>query len=166
MDLIVDTARRRLSFAGADMDCLIGRGGAVPAGTKEEGDGATPLGRWPLLTVLLRPDRTAPPPRLALPWRWLHPQDGWSDAPEDPEYNRPVRHPHRHSAERLWREDGLYDVIVTTAHNTPPAPGAGSAIFLHCRAAKDHTAGCIAVDKPLLLDMLGRLKPGAALDIR
>ena len=38
-----------------------------------------------------------------MPWRWLRPDDGWSDDAADPAYNRPVRHPHPYSAEWLWR---------------------------------------------------------------
>ena len=57
--------------------------------------------------VLFRPGRAAPSPGMKLPWRWVRPGDGWSDGAEDPEYNRPVRHPHGYSAEHLEREDGL-----------------------------------------------------------
>ena len=163
--IAVDTSRCTLSFAGDVVSCVIGKGGAVRAAEKREGDGATPLGEYGLGTVLLRPGRAEPPPS-ALPWRWLTPDDGWSDDPRDPAYNRPVRHPHSHSAERLWREDGLYDVIVTTTHNTPPAPGRGSAIFLHCRVpGKDHTEGCVAVEKTALLALLTRLPPDACMKI-
>ena len=163
--IIVDTAARRLNAGGRDIPCLIGRGGAVPADKKREGDGATPLGRYALQTVLVRPDRNA---RIetALPRRWLHPDDGWSDDPADPAYNRPVRHPHAYSAERLWREDGLYDIIVTLAHNDPPVPGQGSAIFLHCTAKKDHTEGCIAIKRAALIELLAGAEANAFLDIR
>ena len=165
-DILVDTARRILSHEGREIPCLIGKGGTIAANAKREGDGATPLGRWPVRTVLLRPDRVTRP-ALNLPWRWLHPDDGWCDAPEDPAYNRPVRHPYPRSAERLWREDGAYDVIVTLAHNdAPPTPGAGSAIFLHCTAERDFTEGCVAIGRSDLLDILKTLAPGDAVDIR
>mgnify|MGYP003335818453 CR=1 FL=1 len=34
---------------------------------------------WPIRTVLFRPGRAAPPEGLALPWRWIRGDDGWSD---------------------------------------------------------------------------------------
>lgn len=162
----VDCAAQTLTAFGTTYPCVIGRSGAVAAAAKREGDGATPTGRWPLRTLLLRPDRVRLP-ATALPWRWLRPDDGWSDGALDPAYNRPVRHPHGYSAERLWRDDGLYDVIVTLGHNdAPPVAGAGSAIFLHC-AAPDFTPteGCVALPRDTLLALVSQHKPGDALDI-
>ncbi len=164
MHLRVDTATRRLRFDDHDVACVIGRGGAIDAADKREGDGATPLGVWPIRTVLLRPDRGIAPP-AHLPWRWLRPEDGWSDDPRDPAYNRPVRHPHLFSAERLWRDDGLYDAIVLLGHNdSPPIAGKGSAIFLHLREG-DVTEGCVAVPRETMATLLARLEPGALLEI-
>ncbi len=162
----VDAAARRLRFGDTWLSCAIGRSGAIAAADKREGDGATPLGEWPIRGVLLRPDRgIAPPARL--PWRWLRPDDGWSDDPRDPAYNRPVRHPHPFSAERLWREDGLYDAIVWLGHNgDPPVAGRGSAIFLHLLADKDFTEGCVAVSREAMAALLAKLAPGDALVVR
>lgn len=149
-----------------DLPCLIGRSGAIAAAAKREGDGATPRGSWPLRAVLLRPDRVAAPAGLALPWRWLRADDGWSDDPHDPAYNRPVRHPHRWSAERLWRDDGLYDVIVVLGHNDAPVvPGAGSAIFLHCSGDGRPTEGCVAVARDDLLGLIAIMARGDSLRI-
>lgn len=166
-DISVDTARRLLRHGDQDVPCHIGRSGAIDAGAKREGDGVTPLGRWPVRAVLLRPDRVPAIPELKLPWRWLRQDDGWSDDPDDPAYNRPVRHPHPRSAERLWREDQAYDVIVVLGHNdAPPVPGAGSAIFLHCAADHDFTEGCVAIARTHMLNLLPGLHPGDAVDIR
>lgn len=157
----VDTAARALRFGEVQAPVSIGRSGAVPARAKREGDGATPLGEWRMLAALLRPDRVATP-TTRLPWRWLRPDDGWSDDPTDPAYNRPVIHPHPRSAERLWREDGLYDVILVIDHNAGvPVPGLGSAIFLHCRGpGGGPTEGCVAADHAVLLGLLPQLAAG------
>ncbi|UAK24618.1 L,D-transpeptidase family protein [Sphingomonas nostoxanthinifaciens] len=166
MRLAVDCAARTLRAGDALIPCAIGRGEAIDAAAKREGDGATPYGHWPVRGVLLRPDRLTLPPSLALPWRWIRPDDGWSDDPADPAYNRPVRHPYACSAERLWRDDGLYDVIVILGHNdAPPIPGAGSAIFLHCWRDAAPTEGCIAVEREALLTLLPSLRPGDVLAI-
>jgi len=151
---------------GASLSCAIGRGGACAAEDKREGDGMTPLGVWPIRAILFRPGRATPPAGLRLPWRWVRPGDGWSDGVGDPDYNRPVRHPHRHSAERLEREDGLYDVIVVLGYNdAPPVQGKGSAIFLHCGEGRP-TEGCVAIDKAALRALIEQLAPGDAVEIR
>lgn len=162
----VDSAGLTLTGpGGVAIPCTIGRSGACPAADKREGDGRTPLGRWPVRAVLFRPDRAAPPAGLRLPWRWVRAADGWSDGAGDPEYNRPVRHPHGYSAERLERDDGLYDVIVILGHNdAPPEPDMGSAIFLHCSEGRP-TEGCVAIDKAALLALLPELAPGDVVDI-
>ncbi len=165
MIVAVDTATRILRAGEITVPCSIGRSGAVAAEAKREGDGATPLGTWPVRALLLRPDRVGRP-EARLPWRWLRPGDGWSDGVDDPVYNRPVRHPHPYSAEALWRDDGLYDVIVVLGHNdSPPLAGAGSAIFLHCWNEAKPTEGCVAIERGALLALLGRLGPGDVLEI-
>ena len=165
MILRVDTAAL-LFHAGDDvLPCLIGRGGACLAEAKREGDGCTPIGRWPLRGALVRHDRVSPL-ALPLPWRRIDPADGWSDDPADPAYNRPVTHPHRFSAERLWREDGAYDVIIPLGYNdAPPHVGAGSAIFLHCTDFIRPTEGCIAVARDALIALLPRLSTADAVEI-
>jgi len=162
--LVADTATRTLHFADISIPCAIGRSGACDADKKREGDGCTPRGIWPIRTVLLRPDRGLSPP-AHLPWRWLRPDDGWSDDPRDPAYNRPVRHPHARSAERLWREDQLYDVIVVLGHNDdPPVPGEGSAIFFHLREG-DVTEGCVAIPRETMVLLLATLDAASILEI-
>ena len=161
------TADGRLASPLGAVRCALGRGGVVEAAAKREGDGATPLGAWPLRRVLWRPDRLERPV-TALATRPLAPEDGWSDDPADPAYNTPVTHPHAFSAERLWREDGLYDVVVVLGHNDdPPTPGAGSAIFLHCARLPDYapTEGCVALARDDLLAVLARAGPGDALQV-
>jgi L,D-peptidoglycan transpeptidase YkuD (ErfK/YbiS/YcfS/YnhG family) len=164
--LRVDCRRQTLEAFGQTHRCAIGKGGVIAAADKREGDGATPLGRWPILAALLRPDRISAP-RTALPWRWLRPDDGWSDDPADPGYNRPASHPHRFNAERLWRDDGVYDIIILLGHNSAPVvPGAGSAIFWHvARPDFAPTEGCVAIERNALAGILQRLEPGMALAI-
>jgi L,D-peptidoglycan transpeptidase YkuD (ErfK/YbiS/YcfS/YnhG family) len=159
----MDLHLRRLdglwTLTGADgraRRCAVGRGGLRRA--KREGDGATPVGAWPLRRLLYRPDRIAPPD-AALPARALGPEDGWCDDPADPRYNTPIALPDPAGHERLWRADGLYDLIVILGHNDdPPVAGAGSAIFLHvARPDYGPTEGCVA----LALDDLRAVLKGA-----
>ena len=126
--------------------CLVGKAGLIAADDKREGDMATPVGDWPLRHVYFRPDRVTLPD-TALPTIALTPEMGWCDDPDHASYNRPVELPFAASHEKLWREDGLYDVIIVLGHNdSPPQPFLGSAVFFHLHAPDTrHTAGCVAV---------------------
>lgn len=134
---------------------MLGRTGVIAADAKKEGDGASPLGAWTLRQVLYRADREARP-QTALPCSAIGPDDGWCDAPGDPRYNERVVHPYPASAERLWRADHAYDLVVVLGYNDAPVtPGRGSAIFLHL-AQPDWraTEGCVAIDRATMLAVL------------
>ena len=136
--------------------CALGRGGI--GSKKREGDGVTPIGRYPMRRLLYRADRLNRP-ITKLPVGEIKPDDGWCDDPGDVAYNRPVELPYKASAENLWRHDGLYDLVVTLGHNDDPVvPNAGSAIFLHVASIRyDPTDGCIALSLCDLLDLLPKL---------
>jgi L,D-peptidoglycan transpeptidase YkuD (ErfK/YbiS/YcfS/YnhG family) len=146
--------------------CSIGKGGMKPAAEKTEGDGASPTGVWPIRTVLFRPDRVARP-ETGVPVEALSPDDGWCDDPADPHYNRAVKLPYPASAERMWRDDHVYDIVVILGHNDAPVePGKGSAIFFHlARDGYTPTEGCIAVTKTDMDRILGEVKPGWSMEI-
>jgi len=167
MDLIVKCTEKRLFLAAETYPCAIGRSGHLPAEEKTEGDGATPLGRWPLRRVYYRADRIDKP-HTKLPSRALTEHDGWCDAPHDPRYNRLVRLPYPASHERLWRQEAVYDLIVELGHNDDPVvPARGSAVFMHI--AKPNfapTAGCVALRMEDLCAVLKAIAPNSALDIR
>lgn len=154
----------RLRFGGLDVRCAVGRSGV--RGDKREGDGATPSGRFGLREVLFRPDR-GKAPVTGLPVRAIGREDGWSDDPADPRYNRRVVLPSRFHAEALWRRDGLYDVLaVIGANDDPVVAGGGSAIFLHiARADYGGTDGCVAIARADLLRVLARCMPGTEIEI-
>ena len=50
-------------------------------------------------------------------------------------------------------------------YNKEGVAGRGSAIFLHCKGSRRYTAGCIAIDKPAMRNLLQQLKPGAKIVI-
>jgi L,D-peptidoglycan transpeptidase YkuD (ErfK/YbiS/YcfS/YnhG family) len=68
----------------------------------------------------------------------------------------------------MWREDGLYDVVVVLGHNDdPPVPGMGSAIFLHCaRPDFTPTQGCVALARADLEAVLALAGPGSAIEVQ
>ena len=146
--------------------CALGPTGVIGAADKREGDGATPLGLWPMRQALFRPDR-GPRPRTSLAAAAIAPDDGWCDAPGDPAYNRPVKLPYPASAESLWREDHLYDLVIVLGYNDdPPIVGKGSAIFLHV-AKPDYapTQGCVALARPDLEEVLALAGEGSAVEM-
>jgi L,D-peptidoglycan transpeptidase YkuD (ErfK/YbiS/YcfS/YnhG family) len=161
------TADGWLDIGGRRVRCALGRAGVKPAAQKREGDLASPAGVWTIRRVLYRPDEGAPPV-TALPVEALSPDDGWCDAPDDEDYNRPIKLPHPASFEKMWRDDGIYDLVVVLGHNDdPPKPHMGSCIFLHlAREGYTPTEGCVAVTRPDLEELLRLAKPGDAVEIR
>ena len=149
-----------LDLPGRRVRCALGPAGVVDGRAKREGDGASPSGVFPLRRVLYRPDRGAAPV-TALPAAPLKPSDGWCDDSADPAYNRPVTLPYPASAEALWREDRLYDLIVVVGYNDDPPEGEwGSAIFLHiAREDWSGTQGCIAFERAALLELVALITP-------
>lgn len=146
--------RWQVGFGDRRWPAVIGRGGVTD--DKQEGDGATPLGCWPLRRLLYRADRAAAP-HCVLPAQPIGPSDGWCDDPDDPSYNQPVRLPYAASHEELCRDDSLYDLLVVLGYNDEPVvAGRGSAIFLHiARPGGTPTEGCVALARADLEELLG-----------
>lgn len=156
--------------AGAKRAAIGPAGIAVKGG---EGDGITPRGIFALREIFYRADRIARP-RTGLALRAMEKDDGWCDAPNDPNYNRLVKLPYPASAENMWREDHLYDLVAVLGYNDDPVvAGKGSAIFLHLAKSvgdsrsdnsksSDYSAtqGCVAMGYDDLLAAIEQLQPG------
>lgn len=140
-------------------DCTLGRTGIRC--DKREGDGATPMGVFPFRRLLYRPDRIATP-RTGLVTAVIAPDDGWCDDPSHPRYNQPIPLPSPAHHEVMWRDDGLYDLVMVIGHNDDPViPGRGSAVFIH--VAKPNlapTEGCIGLPRHDLLALAEDCLPG------
>jgi L,D-peptidoglycan transpeptidase YkuD (ErfK/YbiS/YcfS/YnhG family) len=72
--------------------------------------------------------------------------------------------PDWHSAEKMRRDDDLYELAIQIAHNLNPVrPGHGSCIFLHVWAGPGvPVTGCTALDKRALFEVARWLQPNAA----
>ncbi len=153
-----------LAFGSLRIAVALGRTGVLRR--KREGDGATPSGAMQLLSVLYNPHRTRRP-ATALPLTAIARTDGWCDAAGDRNYNRTVVQPYTGRAEHLWRDDGLYDVVVVLDYNIDPrVKGRGSAIFMHvARPGLLPTEGCIAMPLPQLKRLLAVVRRGARLHV-
>ena len=163
----MNTSTRTVQFNGRSYPCRIGRKGAVAFDKGREGDERTPLGDYSLRFGLYRADRL-PRPKSDLTFRPLREDDGWCDASDDPAYNRFIRLPYAASHEKLWREDGAYDMILVMNHNdSPPEAGLGSAVFIHVVHHDDrNTLGCIALAPEVMVQLLPQLKTGIAVSIQ
>lgn len=177
MDIIIEAASNRHKGHALGMfyfrhatnkhiwPCALGRGGI--RANKREGDEASPAGTWALRQVWYRPDRWGKP-ETKLPIRAIAKIDGWSDDPKDTDYNRAIRRPHSFHHEKLWRDDGLYDVFIELGYNdNPPIAGKGSAIFLHL-ATEDYapTQGCAALAADHMRLLLPHLTQAMTLTFR
>jgi len=163
----IDAKKCLLHCGGLTLPCRIGKGGVIPALKGREGDQKTPLGEYVLRFGLYRGDRL-PAPHSPLTFRVLRPDDGWCDAPDDPAYNRFIRLPYPASHEKLWREDGAYDIILVISHNdSPPIVGHGSAVFIHIAQPDDRkTLGCIALTPENMVKLLPNLLLGMRVQIK
>lgn len=134
----------------------LGRGGI--RADKREGDGGTPRGRFHPVRLWWRADRLVRPPTL-LPVRRIGRNQAWCETPTDRRYNRPFTRSANEPGDRLWREDGLYDLIIEIDHNARPRiAGRGSAVFIHvARADFTPTAGCVALRRRDLVLLLRRI---------
>ncbi len=133
---------------------------------KREGDGKAPAGVFALGTAFGY--AALPPDRLKLPYRQATGRDFFVDDPKAPAYNTWVRLEEGEraggrwaSAERMRRDDPLYEFGIVVRHNmSPPLPGAGSAIFLHVWQGPDQpTAGCTAMAREDLLGLMRWIDP-------
>jgi L,D-peptidoglycan transpeptidase YkuD (ErfK/YbiS/YcfS/YnhG family) len=159
-----DSALGWATFAERRWRCVLGAGGVRE--DKVEGDAATPAGKYPLRRIYFRNDRLVLP-KVRLPARPIAEHDGWCDDPRSAAYNRLVRVPNEWSHEKMWREDGLYDLLIVVGYNDDPPEGEwGSAIFLHiAREDMSPTRGCIAFARADLLELVTLIGPETRVNV-
>ena len=153
-----DPRQGLLCFNNTTFPCALGRSGTTAL--KREGDGATPIGTFPLLYGYFRSDRIKKM-STGLAMKPIRSNMGWCDASVDRNYNREIQLPYPASHEQMLREDRLYDVCIVLDYNiSKHIRGLGSAIFFHqAKAGFKPTEGCIAIDPATmrrLLPMLDR----------
>lgn len=154
-----------LTADGQMFKCALGRSGLVP--DKREGDGGTPVGVFPLRKLYYRAD-SEPEISTILRSYPIKPGQYWCDDPSDSiHYNQFINNEISARTEKMWRDDHLYDLVVTLGYNdNPPIPGLGSAIFFHL-AHEDYrpTEGCVAIARSDMKALLPRLSARTVIDI-
>ena len=135
-----------------EFKCCIGRGGLVK--NKKEGDKCTPKGIYTLGKVYYRPDRIKMPKTNLIKKRILK-NYGWCDDPYNSKYNKEVMLKGEIKAEKLFRKDKSYDILIVVNYNKKKTrPFKGSAIFLHLTKNYKPTNGCIAIKKKDMIILL------------
>ena len=92
---------------------------------------------------------------------------GWCDDPKSKKYNKLIKFPFKHSAERLFRRDNTYDIILVLNYNLRPiVKNKGSAIFIHVAKKNfQSTLGCIAVSKNNLKKIIKKVTKSSIVNI-
>ena len=137
---------KKLLFNNYNVKCAIGKRGIGIK--KKEGDNITPKGKYKIKYILYRKDRVlkfvSNINKIVITKNM-----GWCNDPKSRYYNKLVCFPFKHHAEKLYRQDNIYDVILVLNFNMNPIKKhKGSAIFIHI-AKKNYkaTEGCIAINK-------------------
>ena len=133
--------------------CAIGKNGIT--NSKIEGDKCTPSGIYSIEKIYYREDRLSMP-KLDFQTIPINKNFGWCDDIRSTYYNKFIKFPFSYSAEFLYREDDIYNIICVINYNTNPIiKNKGSAIFLHV-ANSDYaeTAGCLALKQNDLIELL------------
>ena len=135
-----------LYFQKYKLRCSVGKRGISIK--KREGDKKTPKGEFRLKYILYRKDRIFKL-KTKLKKIPINKKMGWCDDPNSDDYNKIINYPFKFSAEKLWKKENIYDIIIVIDYNLNPIiKNKGSAIFLHIAKKKyQPTNGCIAVNK-------------------
>ena len=144
--------------------CCIGKKGSTKK--KEEGDKKTPKGTYEIEHLYFRRDRKKKPSPI-LKCIQIKKDMGWCDDGKSKKYNKLIKLPFKGSAEKLYRKDNTYDIILVLNYNLNPIrKGKGSAIFIHvARKNYRNTLGCIAVSKKNLKKIIKKINKSTIVNI-
>lgn len=133
-----------------------GRNGLKQAAERQEGDGTTPIGSFPILTAFGQGEN----PGTAMSWRQITPQSYWSG--EESSYNTWVESSTPIGGEHLQEYTICYEYAMAIGFNTNPTVyKRGSAIFLHVKdPATWSSSGCVSVEKEQMLALLSNCHDG------
>ena len=154
-----------LLYKGYRLKCAIGKSGIISS--KKEGDLATPKGTFELGTLYYRKDNNKAL-KCKIKKRIIKKEMGWCNDSRSNKYNQEIRFPFKYRAEKLFRQDRIYDLLINIKYNFSPAiKGKGSAIFLHITDNKyKPTQGCIAISKKDFLKILPLINEKTKISIR
>ncbi len=158
---------------------VLGAHGMTPAAMRRQSTGTTPAGTFAITSAFGR----LADPGAQVPYRQLTTWDAWPYNPEDPSTYNVFQDANRswdsygRNVEHLWQHGVQYDYVAVMEYNLPQGPittdaqgirratqpantSAGGGIFLHVSDGRT-TAGCIAVSRKVMRNILRWLKPAA-----
>ena len=135
-----------LSIDTYKVKCSIGKRGIKVK--KKEGDLITPKGRFRIKHLMYRNDRI-PYIKSKIKKIIIRKNMGWCDDPKSRHYNKLIKFPFNYNAEKIYKKDNTYDIILVLNFNSEPVvKNKGSAIFIHiAKRNYKKTNGCVAVKK-------------------
>lgn len=141
-----------LLFDEFEFKCAVGKRGVTS--NKKEGDKKTPKGLYSLGPLYYRKDKFK---KLETKLRKIriNKSIGWCNDINSKYYNQPIKINNKFKHEKLFRKDGIYDMLIPINYNTKnPIKKKGSAIFIHLTKNYKSTLGCIALKKNDFLVLL------------
>ena len=137
---------KKLFIDNYKVKCAIGKRGIGLK--KNEGDLITPKGEYKIKYLFYRKDRVKNLNTNIKQYAILK-KMGWCDDIRSKDYNKLISFPFKYSAEKLYKKENTYDIIlVLNYNNNPIRKGKGSAIFIHiAKRNYKSTEGCIAMSR-------------------
>ena len=146
-----------ISYNNYKAKCAVGKRGISIK--KKEGDFITPKGTFKIREIFYRKDRVQ---NLItrIKKTVIRKNMGWCDDPKSKKYNKLIYFPFKHSAEKLYRRENIYDIILVLNFNMNTVKkNKGSAIFIHvAKKSFQPTQGCIALNKFELIKLVKSIK--------
>ena len=120
---------KKLSINGYKVKCAIGKRGIK--NKKREGDLITPKGSFKIKYILYRNDRVSNLPTKIKKIK-IDKNFGWCNDTRSKSYNKLIKFPFKYRAERLYKRNNTYDIILVLDYNMKPIlKNKGSAIFIY-----------------------------------
>ena len=132
--------------------CSLGKKGTTF--NKIEGDLKTPKGTYSIGSLFYRKDKVV---RLSTKLKKIPIKKNmyWCNDINSKYYNKLITSPKKGKHEKMFRDDGKYDLIIIINYNTKKIiKKKGSAIFLHLTSDYKKTEGCVAIKKTDMLVLL------------
>jgi L,D-peptidoglycan transpeptidase YkuD (ErfK/YbiS/YcfS/YnhG family) len=153
--MIVINKSGYLKYKNLEIKCTLGKSGIGIK--KREGDNITPKGTYKIVNIFYRKDRIK---KISSKFKLIEitREMGWCDDPNSKYYNQLIKLPTEYSHERFFRKDNVYDLVLVLNYNMRPIiKNKGSAIFIHVAKKNRKTAGCIALNKMDLVNLIKKI---------
>jgi L,D-peptidoglycan transpeptidase YkuD (ErfK/YbiS/YcfS/YnhG family) len=160
----INIKNKKLFFNNYKVKCAFGKRGIGIK--KKEGDQITPKGKFRIKSLFYRKDRIFNL-KAKIKKIVIRKNMGWCDDSASDKYNKLIKFPFKYNAEKLYKSNNTYDIILVLNFNTNPTKkNKGSAIFIHvAKKNYENTAGCIALSKKNLKNLVANINKKTTIHI-